>query len=361
LRILQLVSRRQNRGAEISASILSHKLIERGHFVIWAGLYRPYDDLINISGAKNIDFDAPEKSFINFEIVKSIKNLIIENNIEVVQANGSDTLKYAYFACPRNVRLVYRNISLISYWIGKNKFKKIFYRFLASRLDAVLSVSTQSANDFGKVLNFPISKIKVISRGIPFVHFDKNELNDQIKKTYGIPRDHKIILWAGSISEEKNPFLAIDIFRKIKEEYANVSLIFIGKGVLFDILKSKCGSEKDIYIIGFRSDILKYLAAADILLLTSKVEGVPGVVLEAASQKTVSVASNVGGVSEAIIDRETGILVNKNDIENFVSNVKNLLLNDLMRDKMGENAYLYIKQKFDLEKSVSEFENIYSD
>src|SRR5690606_29417744 len=62
----------------------------------------------------------------------------------------------------------------------------------------------------------------------------------------------------------------------------------------------------NLFFHGYQQDVSPYLAAADILVLTSDTEGLPGVVLEAAHFSVPTVASEVGGIKECLINGKTG-------------------------------------------------------
>ena len=101
------------------------------------------------------------------------------------------------------------------------------------------------------------------------------------------------------------------------------------------------------------------LNGADLFILGSTIEGLPGVILEAAIQSIPSVAVNVGGVGEILMNGKTGILIPTHDATKFSEAVIELLQNKELRKKMGDNAYLYVKENFGLERSAEQFEALY--
>ena len=101
---------------------------------------------------------------------------------------------------------------------------------------------------------------------------------------------------------------------------------------------------QNITFYGFVNNPLSYIKAADILILPSIIEGLPGVLLEAMFCKTPVVACNVGGISE-IISSETGSLIKKDDEASFVKAVLGTLENPNLEQikagyKMVVNEYL---------------------
>ena len=116
MKILQMVTKRQYRGAEVFAANLSVELLNFGHQIIFAGLYRNTSSILEVKGAKNIDLVESKTGLLSVHLVRAIVKLINTEQPDVVQCNGSDTLKYvvtaSYFT--KKTPITYRNISTIS-------------------------------------------------------------------------------------------------------------------------------------------------------------------------------------------------------------------------------------------------------
>src|SRR4051812_29547527 len=97
MKILQLVTRRQYRGAEVFAAELSSMLSSHGHTVIYTGLYDPPANALVAEGSINKDLGG-KKMFLNPWLLWKLIILIRTSKPDIIQANGSDTLKYAVFA-----------------------------------------------------------------------------------------------------------------------------------------------------------------------------------------------------------------------------------------------------------------------
>lgn len=136
----------------------------------------------------------------------------------------------------------------------------------------------------------------------------------------------------------------------------------VGNGVLFDTIKAEIkqyGLEDTVFLLGFRKDIPELLAASDCFVLASTVEGVPGVILEAGTQRVPSVATNVGGTSEVLIDGKTGFLIENFDEKDFKLKLSRLLSEDDLRKEFGENAFQLVLNEFNPLKNAIKFEDLY--
>jgi L-malate glycosyltransferase len=363
LKVLQLVTRRQYRGAELFAADLSSELLELGHKVLFVGIYKNTSDILEVDGADNRDLVETKKNSFSLDIVRELIKLLKEEKPDIIQCNGSDTLKYAYVASffVRHIPIVYRNISIISEWVS-DKPKKILYKRIFNRVAHVTSVGDEALSDFIETYNYPAKHAEVIRRGIPVKNTDKVNLSRDLREKLGLSQDAKIAVHIGNFSPEKNHSFLIDVFSSIKESHPYIKLVCVGSGILFDEFEQAIKREtleKSIFLLGFRKDIPEIIAASDCLVLCSKVEGVPGVILEAGTQKTPSIATNVGGVKEALIDGETGFLIDNFDKEEFRNKLIKLMEDQNLRLRFGENAYEMISKGYDPKLNARKFEQLY--
>jgi glycosyltransferase involved in cell wall biosynthesis len=116
-----------------------------------------------------------------------------------------------------------------------------------------------------------------------------------------------------------------------------------------------------VQLMGSIEDVAPHLAWADILLLTSRTEGLPAVTLEAAAVGTTVVAFDVGGVAETMLDGMTGRLVKPGDVEGLVDGML-FYADDLQaRRSAGEAGKWMVKERFTIETSVRNFHATLSD
>ena len=364
MKIIQLVTKRQFRGAEVFAAQLSKDLIDLNHEIVWIGLYENKNLSLNVEGAKSYDLMSKKAYFFSLKGLFSLIKILKHENPDVIQSNGSDTLKYAVIASffVNRIPITYRNISIISMWLNSS-IKKVFYRLLFSKVDYVTSVGNYSRIDFINAINFNPSKVEVIRRGIPINKVDVILNNFNIKNKYNLKETDQLLVHVGNFSPEKNHIFLIDVMNEIKKTNQSIKLICLGEGVLFNYFSEEIKKnqlEDTIYLFGFCNSPQQVIKQSKVLLLCSKIEGVPGVILEAAAHKIPSVASNVGGIREIVIDSETGFLINNFDIMNFAMKILTLINNEKLAKKMGEKAYEILVNEFDPKTNALKFVNLYN-
>lgn len=363
MRIFQLVTKRQFRGAEVASAAFSEEFIRLSHEVTFCGLYPPPNKSLEVIGADNVDINASSGFFSLTGFFRLLK-LISNKKPDILHANGSDTLKYLIAVKlfrPSSI-VVYRNISLISHWCSNNPVKLAFYKWLFRRVDFITSVGETSMSDFVNLFGFSKKKIKVIKRGIDFLEY--TPLNDQQKTKAGIPVGRQVLIHVGNFSPEKDHAFLIDCFVKIKENNPAVVLMLLGEGELMPTIRNKVeslGLGNEVIFLGMQQEIGPYLAMADLILLTSKIEGVPGVLLEAACHRVPSVAFDVGGVREFVKPGETGELVSEENKDQFAVRVNNLLSNPTKRKNFGENAARLVREEHLLARNAMDFIQVFKD
>jgi glycosyltransferase involved in cell wall biosynthesis len=362
MKILQLVTKRQYRGAEVFAANLSTELLKLGHEIIFAGLYENEADVLEVEGAENLDLSPNKNGAFSPALVQKIIQLVKKTNPDVVQCNGSDTLKYMVAASffTARVPLVYRNISIISEWLS-NTPKKLLYKKIFTRIDHVSSVGEEAIEDFIRTFNYPKSQTSVIRRGIPIKEVG-SLTRKNLKEELNLAEGDKIAMHIGNFSPEKNHSFLLDIFSELKEEQPEVKLVCVGNGVLFEKVKNEIEErdlEETVYLLGFRKDIPELLSEAECFVLSSKVEGVPGVILEAAAQRKPAVATNVGGVFEVLRDGETGFMIDNFNKSQFKEKLLSIMNDAKVREEMGNKAYNLVQENFNPVKNALRFESLY--
>jgi glycosyltransferase involved in cell wall biosynthesis len=231
MKILQLVTKRQYRGAEVFAANLSEELIKLGHEIMFVGLYENNKDILEVKGAENIDLIENESVF-SIQLVKKIICLVRDKKPDVIQCNGSDTLKYmvsaSYFV--PNVPILYRNISMISQWVN-NGPHKFLYKNMFKKIDHVSSVGEEALADFIRTFNYPSNQTSVIRRGIPMKQLDAEEARRNLKKELDLGEEDQIAMHIGNFSVEKNHIFLIDVFSNLKANFPHIKLVCVGTGI----------------------------------------------------------------------------------------------------------------------------------
>jgi len=230
-------------------------------------------------------------------------------------------------------------------------------RVLAWGTNLLIADSMQVKID---LLNNGVGKEKnwqVVSPGIRKL---PNIESDVARNELGISKDANLICWIGRFTNIKNPMLAAQSFSTLKNKTnKKFTMIMVGDGELFTSVQEYISNNKlDIKLVGWKTNVSNFLAASDILLLTSKNEGFGMVIAEAGWYRKPTISTKVGGVTEFITNGETGILVDSN--EDDISDAISLLFEDRsLMNKIGANAKKQTNNLFTSEIFTKKHEEIY--
>jgi len=145
---------------------------------------------------------------------------------------------------------------------------------------------------------------------------------------------------------------------KIMEAFPNITFYWAGDGQYRDKILSELKKYKNFEWLGsleYPNKVRDYLASIDVYLLLSGLDTSPHSVLEAGLMKKAIVATDVGGVSEIIIDGETGFVIEKGNYKKYIEKISILINDEKKRKEIGNNEYEYVKNNFTWEIVVKEF------
>ncbi|MEX2410080.1 MAG: glycosyltransferase family 4 protein, partial [Candidatus Paceibacterota bacterium] len=195
---------------------------------------------------------------------------------------------------------------------------------------------------------------------------NKSSGENESKSLEGNKSDKVQIVFVGRLSDQKDPEKLIKAFFELSDPIKNMAEIkIIGDGPkrekLENIIKTN-NLEDKVKLLGNlpRDQVFEELKKSDIFTLISHYEGFPRSILEAMSVGLPIIASNVGGVSEAV-SGENGFVVNREDFIGLKDALEKLILDDGMRERLGIASHEKVVRDFSLEKMLEETEKVYNE
>lgn len=365
MKIIQLITRRQLRGAEVFALQLAQGLRQRGEDASLVALYGPADPPLSASGVQVIDISGGDDSGLRVARLRRLAGVLRRSQPDVVQANGSDTLKYSVLS-KRLFRLpfpiVYRNIGMASDWL-RGPVHRATNRWLLAGTDHIAAVSEATRIDLAACHSLDECRLTTIPVGtvVP-ARVDRPRARRLLAEAAPVSSAAHVVVNVGSLTPEKNPRGLLRAFGRVAEAGLNVHLVLIGDGPLRADLQGVAAQPPlagRVHFLGARQDVAELLPAADVFVSFSHTEGLPGVLLEAGAHGIAAVAADVGAVSEVVVDGRTGLLVGPGDEAALARGICRLLTDHSLRTAMGEMARNHVRERYDLEVVVDTFIALY--
>ena len=211
--------------------------------------------------------------------------------------------------------------------------------------------------------SIPPEKITLVPNAIDLRRFSPgNADRAESRNKFGLPIDAKVIAGVGRLNPQKNFSLFLDIAAALAPRFPELRFLLAGEGPEESMLREKArtlGLADRIVFAGYVADTRQVYAAADILLMPSRFEGLPMTLLEAMAMGLPVVASKLDGIAEVIEDGREGFLIESNDTHGFVERCAALLENPAKSSEFAANARAKIEARFSVERMTSAVEAIY--
>jgi glycosyltransferase involved in cell wall biosynthesis len=249
-------------------------------------------------------------------------------------------------------------------WLSLNGFNRRLVRrcdWIISHLNTHCYADSVSQHDF--LINeglVPASKISVLGPGSvggvnfnrfrPEIHSGQQALIT--RRELGVSDKALVILFVGRVRKDKGIEELVEAFLRLQKNRSNLELILIGpfeqdRDPLPDHIVNQINKNNKIHAVGFSSEPEKYMGAADVFCLPSYREGFGSVVIEAGAMELPTVACSVIGLTDAVVDGDTGFLVPPKNVEALTAALTKLLSTPEMRDQMGKKARQRAIREFD--------------
>lgn len=236
-------------------------------------------------------------------------------------------------------------------------------RILARRTDCLIGVSDATVNDLVRLRVAPRSKFRVVPLGLELDRFSSSSNGATFRNELGITNETVLLTFVGRLVPIKRVDMLLHALAQAREHGDRLHLAVVGDGNLrpqLEQLAQNLGLANAVTFTGYRSDIATVVAATDIAVLTSKNEGTPVALIEAAAAGKPAIATAVGGVA-SVVTPETGILVNGDDIDGFSTAIQTLANNAEQRDRLGAAAQKHVLKCFSATRLVADMERLYMD
>lgn len=289
--------------------------------------------------------------------IRALARLLKREAIQVVDTHsGIDSWVGALAAklagTPVLVRTRHLNIPLKRSWLN-------FVHYLP---DALVTCGEAMRRQLVENCGFPAEELANIPTGIDFGRFKASKSRDNLRQELGLAPDIQVALMVGVIRGVKRHEVALRAFHAFSQSHPEAMLLLAGEGPMrpdMERLAAELGITDKVRFLGHREDVPDLMAAADLLLLTSRSEGVPQAVTQAMGMGLPVVATAVGGVPELVIHERTGLLVPPEDPTAVAQAMLRLAEDPELAARLGEAGRRHAQAEFSLDAMLDKTEHLF--
>lgn len=229
-----------------------------------------------------------------------------------------------------------------------------------SKADRVVTVSRQQAETLGSLL--PRGRpVNVIPNAVTLA---PRAVDAKERALWRAPhvRDERTRLLGvfGRFSSEKGQDVFLNAMSQLDDD--NVSALLLGEGPEESRLRQQSDAlqlDGRVHFLGYREEVAKYYAMIDLLVLPSRSEGLPNVVLEAMACRVPVVATDVGGVREVVQHEGNGLLVPSERPDLLASAITRMLEDSALRQRLARNGERFVAEHYSLAARVAALRSLY--
>ncbi len=235
------------------------------------------------------------------------------------------------------------------------------YGLTARCAHRLLAVSEAVRRHHVRYTPLPPERVAVLENGIDLSRFEHlSAAAMQVRETLGIPPQAPLIGVVGRLVPAKGQALFLQAAARIRTRFPEARFLIVGEGPQEEALRAlaqQLGLGTAVRFTGFWEEIPALLAALDVLVVASRYEGLPLVLLEGMAAGTAVVATDVGGVREAL--GSAGILVPPGDAAALARACERLLQDASLRRRLGAAARQRVQARYSLERTLNALVDLY--
>ncbi len=362
MRVLHIISSGGMYGAEAVILNLSRTLNERGHLSligIFSNSSNPNLQLHERALAEGIESHLiPCNGQIDRTVPNSIRTLAATTNAGLVHAHGYKADVYTYLAM-RNTSTPL--VSTCHTWYDDNRLVWLYGVIDRRVLHHYSAVVTVSDDVRQRLLGSGVApdKIHFIRNGIDIRPF--TNATPSLRHLAASP-DGLLIGWVGRLTYDKAPDLFLRAIAKLRPEFPTARYVLVGEGPFrpeVERLITELALGDVVHLLGQRSDMPAVYASCDLMVSSSRLEGLPIAILEGMAASLPWVAASVGAIPIAIRNDQNGILIPPENVEMLATSLARLMRTPEERARMGKVARSLTQSEFSAQRMTNDYLSLY--
>ncbi|MDK1046222.1 MAG: glycosyltransferase family 4 protein [Anaerolineales bacterium] len=237
---------------------------------------------------------------------------------------------------------------------------RLVEKWICRSVGNVVAVSIEEASEVVRSGIAPSEKVTVIENGVDLE--DMSAPATISRADIGVPQDAYLVGTVGRLQAQKDPLLFIQAASIIADRIPGAHFVMVGDGPLESVVRQHIAAERlagRFHLLGWRADATDILKLFDVFVLTSRYEGMPFVLLEAAAAGLPLVSTNVPGAQSLIDDGSSGLLAAVGAAEVIGAHLVTLHSDKTLRLELGNAARKSIAESHGLELMLDGWSETY--
>jgi glycosyltransferase involved in cell wall biosynthesis len=206
------------------------------------------------------------------------------------------------------------------------------------------------------------ARLNVVRSAVDARPWQSAESKSTFAAEFQLPEDALYVGVVAQLIERKGHHILLEALRNMPER-DRLRIIIFGKGPQREVLERlvrEMGLHEIVRFAGFRDDLPRWMGALDMLVHPALMEGMGISLLQASAAQVPIVASDVGGIPEAVRHGENGILVPPNDAMALRAAIRKLVQDAPLRRRMGETGRRIVTEEFSIDGMVEGNLSVYN-
>jgi glycosyltransferase involved in cell wall biosynthesis len=347
-------------GAEIVLLNLALALRARGHEVVHIGPQHGCGWLG--TEFRNADFETATFSIrraLDFSALSALVGTYRRLGIDVIHSHEFTMAVYGGVA-----GRFLRTPHIVTFHGGRQMSaalrRRIALRWAIQNSAATVAVSEGTRAQLSLDLGIASTRVAVVWNGVP----RRSGSPESVRQEIGWSQGELVVLAVGNLEPWKGHRLLIQALAGKGLASLPWRLVIAGgrggsEHHALESLAAELGVADRVHLLMNREDVPSLLAAADVFAMPSLTEGLPMALLEAMMCGRAVIASNIGGIPEAVTSGETGLLVPTNDVPTLAAALHRVLVDHAERARLGSAAQRRAELDFASEAMAANYERIY--
>ncbi|MFK8031693.1 MAG: glycosyltransferase family 4 protein [Gammaproteobacteria bacterium] len=326
-----------------------------------------HDNLDDLDQDSVAFFHMPRRSKYDRTLITRLADFINENHIQVIHATLLLSGYIAWAAIKKSrsdCKLVIAIHSTKSRTLKTELIYRVLYMRSLKSASKLIFVSDGQRQYWLSKYPWMEAKSLTVHNGInpqDFIREAHQDEGRQLLEQHHIDASKPVISVIAAFRTEKNHDLIIKAIHNLEQD---VTLCLAGGGSLqanAEQLVEELGLQERVIFLGRLNDVRPLLAVSTLTLLVSKSEAFSMAMLESLCMQVPMLASDVGGLSEAVIPGETGELIAPNDVDAITDGIARMLSNPAKLAEMGRQGRKLVEDRFTTRMMIDAISNVMED